>query len=123
MNRSEKKLLLAYLTVMLIFIILSRLYWIYGDDPIGLILVFFFLAPGVSFLFALALGNSRKYWLFPVIAGCANVLNYMCNSMMTFKLAPDSGTLWVFGLAFAGACAGILLSRIANFLDRGSRKG
>ena len=123
MNRSEKKLLLVYLTVMLVFIILSRLYWIYGDDPIGLILVFFFLAPGVSFLFALTLGNSRKYWLFPVIAGCANVLNYMCNSMMTFKPAPDRGTLWVFGLAFAGACAGILLSRIANFLDRGSQKG
>ena len=61
MNRGEKKLLLVYLTVMLVFIILSRLYWIYGDDPIGLILVFFFLAPGVSFLFALALGNSRKY--------------------------------------------------------------
>ena len=93
-----------------------------GMGPLGAALATV-IGQAVSFLFALALGNSRKYWLFPLIAGCANVLNYMCNSMMTFKLVPDSGTLWVFGLAFAGACAGILLSRIANFLDRGSRKG
>ena len=118
MDGKEKEILLVYLAIMLALIILSRLVWIFGDDPIGLILVFFFLVPGISFVFALVLGSTGPFWQFPVIAGCANVLNYMCNSMMHFKLAPDIGTLWVFGLAFAGALAGVLLVRIIRLLSR-----
>ena len=42
MNGKERKTLIIYAGIMLGLVILSRLYWIYGDDPIGLILVFSF---------------------------------------------------------------------------------
>ena len=118
MNSTEKKTLYIYLAVMLVFVILSRLYWIYGDDPIGLIVVFFFLAPVASFAAALFLGNARLFWLFPVIAGLANVINYMCNSMWTIKWTPDTGTLWVFGYTFGAACVGILFRKTASYISR-----
>ncbi len=116
MNSKDKKNLWIYLAVMFILVILSRLYWILGDDPIGLIIVFFYFAPVISFGFALMLGRTGRCWLFPFVAGAANVFNYICNSMMTVKLKPDSGTLWVFGISFAAAWAGILLIKLLDLL-------
>ena len=118
MNSNEKKVLYIYLAVMLGFVILSRLYWISGDDPIGLIVVFFFLAPVASFVTALFLGNARLFWLFPVIAGLANVVNYICNSMWKIHFSLDTGTLWVFVYCFGAACAGILFRKVGNYLGR-----
>ena len=118
MNNTEKKTLYIYLAVMLLLVILSRLYWIFGDDPIGLIVVFFFLAPVASFVAALAMGGSGLFWLFPVIAGLANVINYMCNSMWTIKWKPDIGTFWVFIYTFGAACAGILIRKAGNYISR-----
>ena len=120
MNGKERKTLIIYAGIMLGLAILSRLYWIYGDDPIGLILVFFFLAPLISFFFALGLGNARLFWCVPFLAGLANVFNYMCNSTIHFHWRPDSGTLWVFGFCFAAAWAGILFTKVMKLLtDRG----
>ncbi len=116
MNNKNRKYLLVYLAVMLVLVILSRLYWILGDDPIGLIIVFFYFAPLISFGFALILGNAGRWWLFPFIAGAANVFNYCCNSMMTVNLKPDTGTLWVFGISFAASLAGILLIKLLGLL-------
>ncbi len=121
MNKTERKALILYAGIMLGLVILSRLYWIYGDDPIGLILVFFYLAPLISFFFGIKAGTARLFWCFPFLAGFANVLNYMCNSMMHFKWKPDSGTLWVFGFCFAAAWAGILFIRIKKFLTERGR--
>jgi hypothetical protein len=114
MNSTERKTLYIYLAVMLVFVILSRLYWIFGDDPIGLIVVFFFLAPIVSFVFAMLLGNAEKSWMFPLIAGMANVANYMCNSMWNIHFSFDEGTAWVFVFGFAPACLGIIARKLAK---------
>jgi surface polysaccharide O-acyltransferase-like enzyme len=114
MNSRKDKTIWLYLAIMFVLVVLSRLYWIFGDDPIGLILIFFFLAPVISFLFGVMLGNEKRDWVFPFLAGCANVANYICNSMMTVKLKPDSGTLWVFSVAFAAAWAGVLFRKLGR---------
>ncbi len=118
MVQNDKKTIIVYLLISLGIILLSRLYWIFGDDPIGLLAVFFFIAPLINSLFGLRLSSSNAWCWFPFFAGLASVLNYMCNSMMHFKLTPDSGTIMVFAIAFAGACAGVLIGKIISLLAK-----
>ena len=114
MKRKERNLLLLYIAIMAGLILLSRLYWIFGDDPIGLILVFFFLAPIISFVFSLLLGKTKTGLYLPLIAGLMTTLNYMCNSEYTFQWKPDVDTLTVFMVCFLPALGG---TEIMRFLD------
>ena len=123
LTQKEKTTIIIYLLIMLGVIIFSRLYWIFGDDPIGLLLVFFFLVPVINFFTGLRLGVGSVWCWFPILAGLCSVVNYMCNSMMTIKLTPDSGTLWVFAVAFASAFAGTLLTRIVSLLEQLRKTG
>lgn len=118
MNTEERKITGIYLIIITVMIFLCRLYWIFGDDPIGLLVVFLFVVPVLSFWFASMLGNARLFWLFPFIAGAGNALNYILNSSWSVKLVPDTGTIAMFAIACAAGFAGVLFRRIYHLFNR-----